>query len=139
MLAAAICGKARIGKAATSGGLVGTIVTASGTGVGHLTTASSLGTRSGTNGPSDAKLLEAFFMPLPTPQCIGHHALLPMATGTSATTTRADRLGKNGSALPLRNMMRTNAILKGGRSGPKGNFHFKGVEKCLGKGIGKGT
>ena len=50
MLAAAICGKARIGKAATSGGLVGTILTASGTGVGHMTTGSSLGTRGCSNG-----------------------------------------------------------------------------------------
>ena len=79
-------------------------------------------------------------MSLPTPQCIGHHALLPMATGTSATTTRADRLGKNGSALPLWTMMRTNAfVLRVAAVDRKAMFHFKGVDKGMGKGIGKGT
>ena len=28
--------------------------------------------------------------------------------------------------------------LKGGRSGPKGNFHFKGAGKGVGKGMGNG-
>ena len=131
-------GKARIGKGATSGGLVGTILTASGTGVGHLTTGSSLGMRGGTNGPGDAKLLEAFLchsQPLsasattPCSQWLLAHLLQPHGPTDLAITgwhsLVDDDEGKR--------------YLKGGRSGPKGNFHFKGVDKGPGKGIGKGT
>ena len=40
---------------------------------------------------------------------------------------------------PLVDVDEDQRYLKGGRSGPKGNFHCKGVDKGLGKGIGKGT
>ena len=73
-----------------------------------------------------------------TPQCIGHHALLPMATGTSATTT-GRQTWQEWVGTPIVDYDEDQRYLNGGRTGPKGIFHFKGVDKGLGKGIGKGT
>ena len=137
MLAATICGKARIGKAATSGGLVGTILTASGTGVGHLTTGSSLGTRGGTNGPVGAKLIEAFYAtPNPSvhrPPCPAPNGYWHICYNHTGRQTWQEWVGT-----PLVDDDEDQRYLKGGRSGPKGNFHVKGVDKGMGKGIGKG-
>jgi hypothetical protein len=73
-----VCGKARAGNVATNDGSGGTIPTPSGTGVGHPTTGSSSGTRGGTKGLGNSKLVEAFSA---TPNPSAHRPPCPAPNG----------------------------------------------------------